>query len=74
MVNGCSYGRESRVMLDNIKADITEIKIGIRDIQTENKDLFNHQSDRWPKGAVWAMGILTAITSAILTASISRWL
>lgn len=71
---GCAFGRESRVMISDMRDDIKEIKDGITSLKTQNADLFNHQSDRWPKGAVWAAGILTAIATALLTTGVIKLL
>lgn len=59
-ISGCEYGRVNRMRLEVIERKLDEILIN-------QKDLFNHQSNRWPPQAVWAMGILTAIATAIGT-------
>lgn len=45
------------------KLDTLDVKI---------TELFNHQSSRWPPGAVWAMGILTTVASVVITTGVIK--
>lgn len=53
-------GRENRVMIDAIKGDIKEIKIGMGKIS-------NHYSKRLPAWASVLFMILTAITGGLIS-------
>lgn len=69
----CAIGAENKAMILDMKDDVKEIKSGIADLSVKVTDLFNHQSDRWPPGAVWAIGIITAIATAVLTAGVMKY-
>jgi len=58
--NGCAYGMVSRTMIANLKDDMNDIKIGISEIKTENKTMFNHLSSRLPW---WASILMTGLVS-----------
>ena len=58
--NGCAYGMVSRTMISNLKDDMNDIKIGISEIKTENKTMFNHLSSRLPW---WASILMTGLVS-----------
>lgn len=69
---GCAFGRESRVMIDDMRREISEIKVLISDVKKGQTDLFNHQSTRVPQETVekmlsqssqikWLYGILGTI-------------
>lgn len=64
---GCAFGQVSRQMIIDINDKIEEVKTGIKDIQAQNKELYNHQSNRWPPAAAWALttvGVLLGIAVA----------
>ena len=58
--NGCAYGMVSRTMISNLKDDMNDIKIGLSEIKTENKTMFNHLSSRLPW---WASILMTGLVS-----------
>lgn len=63
-INGCEMGRQNRLMIDIMEKKLDEI------IQ-QNKELYNHQSKRWPPLAVGALSILSALLGALLTRMLS---
>lgn len=60
MDKGCEYGRVNRVMIKEIKSDVTQIKEGINDLRDEMRELYNHQSSRLP---LWATLLFTLLSS-----------
>lgn len=64
---GCSYGMVNRVKIEETQKCVGDINIKLDKLDVKMTELFNHQSNRWPPGAVWAMGILTAIATVIAT-------
>jgi hypothetical protein len=73
---GCEFGRRYEMQFMNFKEDVTKefssIKTSLSEIKDQNKELFNHQSSRWPRGAVWALGVLTAVASAVITGGLMK--
>ena len=50
--DGCSFGRESRIMIQDIKTDISDLKReqkeGFNNLDNKMTELFNHQSSKLP--------------------------
>ena len=70
----CQYGAITREMCSEIKDDIKEIKISIKEVNTNQTELFNHQSNRWPQSATWALTTLGTLLGAVITAGVMKWL
>jgi hypothetical protein len=81
---GCAFGRESRVMIENIKSDINDIKGLIGEVKKGQTDLFNHQSTRIPQETVdkllaqanqikWLFGILGGIITGLIVGLIVHY-
>jgi hypothetical protein len=68
----CVLGRENRVMIESMKADIREIKDSIRGLDGKVTELFNHQSNRWPPGAAWALGIIGTLLGVAATFALNN--
>lgn len=66
--------RENRIMIMDVKESIGEIKGLICKLDSRMTELFNHQSSRWPKEAVWVMSVFTAVVSAVLTYTLTKFL
>jgi len=75
--DGCAFGRESRIMIENTQGDISEIKktlVGIDGnggMAARIEELFNHQSSRLPPwvtalGCV-ASGVIVGLVVYVLT-------
>lgn len=82
--NGCAFGRESRVMINDIKGDISEVKDLVKEVKQGQTDLFNHQSTRVPQETLkemmdqakqikWLYGILGAIIGGVVIGIIVRF-
>ena len=70
---GCSYGMINRIKIEETQKSINDINCKLDRLDIKMTELFNHQSSRWPPQAVWAMGILTAIATAITTSAVGRF-
>lgn len=55
MASGLILGKENRVMIENIRKDISEIKLDV-------KQAFNHMSRRLP---IWATVLFTILGSLV---------
>ena len=62
---GCEFGKL-------LKRDVEYMDKKLDEILSNQKELFNHQSSRWPKGAVVSLSIIIAIASALLTSFIQK--
>ena len=60
MVNKCAYGMVTRQMVEDIKKDISEIKISIG-------NLSNHYSKRLPTWASYLFMVLTALIGGLVS-------
>ena len=70
---GCSYGMINRIKIEDTQKSINEINCKLDKMDAKMTELFNHQSSRWPPQAVWAVGILTSLATAVLTISVGRF-
>lgn len=75
---GCEFGRGSRMMIETLDIRFREFMAQHKEQMTElivqNKELYNHQSKRWPPQAVWALSTLSALVGALLTKMLSTLL
>jgi len=66
MNGGCSFGKVSRNMIDNVSTDFKEFRKEIRDefkgLKETNAELYNHLSTRMP---AWVTIIFTVMGSII---------
>ena len=64
--DGCSFGRESRIMIQDIKSDVTDIKDKIDDmdknLSNRMTELYNHQSTR----PTWITSIAITVLTGIV--------
>jgi hypothetical protein len=59
--DGCSFGRESRQMIIDIKENINDVKNSLKEIKDQNIELFNHQSNKIPYGLTMLISLLSSI-------------
>jgi hypothetical protein len=72
-MSGCSYGKVSRNMIENLNIEFKEFRSEIRDefrsLKEVNINLYNHLSNRIPKDVAnrisWLTGILGAIIGGV---------
>lgn len=68
-----AYSVQTRTMVDNMREDIGEIKASINNLDNKVTDLFNHQSNRWPPGAVWAVSTIGTLLGAVATLALEKF-
>lgn len=59
MANKCSYGMVTRQMVEDIKKDISEIKVSVANMS-------NHYSKRLPTWATYLFMALTALLGGLI--------
>ena len=68
--NGCSYGKITRNMVDNLVMEFREFKVDMKkeffDVKKLNNELFNQLSNKLPTWAIALGGIGIAIISALI--------
>lgn len=52
--------------IGHLKEGLKRIESGVLDIQKENKEMFNHMSNRLPKWASVALGFLALFVGAVI--------
>jgi hypothetical protein len=82
MVNGCSYGKVSRNMIDNLSKEVSDgfkrVEKSLDEINQKQIELFNHYSSFYSPEQVsevrhqkivnaWLMGIIGAFLGAFLS-------
>jgi len=46
-LNGCEYGRQNRLYIENIKTDFKDISGKLSQIQNKNEEMFNHFTEKY---------------------------
>jgi hypothetical protein len=76
MAKASAFEAVTRNMVDDLKEDVNDIKIdmkeGFNNIDVRITELFNHNSNKWPPTAVWALTLIGMILSALATTFIMR--
>jgi len=61
MKTGCPFGRENRIMIQDLKENVGEIKDILKAVDSKITDLFNHQSSRLPPWTAFWITFLASI-------------
>lgn len=69
-----SFCAVTRQMVEDMKADIAEIKSGQKDLNVKITELFNHQSSRWPPAAAWSVAAIGTVLGAVITYGVTKFL
>jgi len=73
-INGCSYGKVTRNMVENMTEEFKEFKNEIRkefsELRKTNVELYNHLSERLPKWAVAIGGLGMMLLGTLMGALI----
>jgi hypothetical protein len=69
-MRSCEFGRINRMMIENMDKKLGDFMLNhtnqMNEIISQNKDLYNHQSKRFPPQAVWAISVLSAIAGGVI--------
>jgi hypothetical protein len=71
-IEGCAFGFINREKIEETQRSMNKIESKLDTLDVKITELFNHQSSRWPPGAVWAMGILTTVASVVITTGVIK--
>ena len=74
--NGCSYGKVTRNMMDNLILEFKDFRDEFRSeftsLKKTNQELYNHLSDRLPKWAIVVGGFGSTLLGIIIGVIVSN--
>jgi len=75
-MSGCSFGKVSRNMIENVQDDFKDFRAEIRkefnDLKDTNTQLYNHLSKRMPAWVTVVFTIMGSILTGVIVWGLSR--